>query len=215
MNTELTRIRGTLILPIFNYAVLIQREFSKYLEPAPYGIYKKGQVLPILTKPEDGNTLTMNGVILEGTVCLESLDIDLLDEKDIFDKYHRVLITKEEIKNKKLVLSNHPTTPVIGLNLIKLLIEAHLNSMLPYYKIKSSNEQAIYAMLKPDAEHVYKDGYLDNYIESLLSQVSEFVYPDRWSIYNISLQSIDIRIDKLVDYRILEWHRKTNSGEWK
>ena len=200
------RTTQTFFLPVFNYAVLIEREYGDFIVPAPEGIYRVGDIHPCIhsNKRYYSQKLTKTNQYISAPVT----DINLVNDT-IIDETGNVILPAYVMKNKEQYLRNEPTVPARGLLIVELLIKKYIESVSPWVKYSMYNSK-IASYFKPEGVELFYNGHIEALCESLFAQVCEFIGNDVWHVYFVKFMGLDLMIEKTTDWRILEYYRMTN-----
>ena len=210
MNQDLLKVTQTFYLPIFTYAMMIERQFGEFLNPPRPGIYRVGDIYPCIepTKLYYAQKINKNNTCTTTPIT----DFNLINDT-VTDEIGNVIIPAAMMRSKEQYLRNEPTVPVRGLILIELLIKKYLDSVATWVKHSMQN-QKIVSNIKPEYHEIYWEGHLEKITESLILQVSDFIGHDTWHLYFVKLLGLDLVIEKTSDYRVITFHQKMDSGEW-
>lgn len=195
----------TQIISVSQYGSIIEQTYFDFLLPPQQGIYKFGDLHPSIVNNKNYYTYvkTDKGIIRTPVENFNTLNEAVLDEMD------RVIIPAFMMKQKEKYLSNHPTIPARGIEIIKLLIENHIARMSPWAS-KGNYVLKMCGFFKAENSDIVEEQYLERLCESLICQVDAFIGRDVWNIYFVKFRGFDICIEKCEDYRIYDWTIKQN-----
>lgn len=199
------KVSQTFFLPIFNYALLIERQYGDFIIPPPPGIYRVGDVEPVIvnTKRYYSQKITKNNH------CVSTPITDFNSVTDtVIDEIGNVILPSFVMKNKEHYLRNEPTVPSKGLMIVELLVKKYIESISPWCKHSMYNNRLL-NHFKPEASDIFNDGQIENLCESLFTQVSNFIENDIWHVYFVKFMGLDLVIEKTQDWRIIEYYRLT------
>ena len=201
----LSELKESIILDILPYALLIEKEYSKYLKPPPEGVYLKNSRKPILEpnkvyyKKSNVHDLVIFGN--KSYAIYPIVPISSISEvnETLLDSNYNVLLPEYVMSNKSKYLSNIPNLPVVGLS----VVESYLLSLFS----NNNHNTTIINYLTNEGIDLYNSGDIDieTLINDLIYQCRLFIGNDIHFIYDISFNSSNVIIDKLVDIRIYEW----------
>lgn len=210
-NLDLLKTSQTCFLPVFNYAVMIEKQFGDVMMPAINGIYKVGDIYPSIISGKQYYSQKINKL----NQCITTPVTDFNKVNDtIIDESGNVIIPRGMMLNKENYLRNEPSVPSRGLILVELMIKRYIESVAPWVKYSMQNNKII-SNFKPEGVELFTDGHIDKICDSLFAQISSFMGNDVWHIYFVKYSGLDIVIEKTIDYRVHYYNQKINSGEWK
>lgn len=203
-HTDLLKPTQTFFLPIFTYAVMLERQYGNLLKLPEPGIYKLGEMYPCIIP----NKLYFSQRVDKHNkfVTLPITNFNKVTDA-VVDELGKLIIPASIMKNKDQYLSNTPSIPVRGLILIKLLIEKHIE-MICRWTNHSTYDNKILSHFKNGGYELYNEGHLDKICESLFRQINDFIGNDEWHIYFVKFSGLDIVIEKAIDWRVYEWTRE-------
>ena len=205
-NTDLLKTTQTCFLPVFNTAVILERQFGDVLVPPAIGIYKVGDIYPSIIPNKQYFSQKINK--LNQCITIPITDFNKVNDT-VVDEIGNVIIPRPMMLSKEIYLKNEPSVPARGLILVELLLKRYIESISPYTKYSMYNSK-IMSNFKQEGIELFLEGHIDKLCESLYAQVSSFIGNDIWFIYFIKYLGIDIIIEKSIDWRIYEYYRMTN-----
>lgn len=198
MDTSLLKPIQSCIIGITEYAALIERIYKDSLKPPRKGIYKLGELNPIMHNDKRYYTL-VNGTSIPIT-DFENTTTPVIDENG------DIVLSEYIMKNKRKFLSDAPVLPIIGSTVIKALVEYHISTMSPWTK-SNGYKTKLFSLFK---EKIDEDHLLTLCL-SIIQQVNTFMSDDEWNIYFVRFIGLDICVDKAMDYRIYEFTKWTST----
>jgi hypothetical protein len=196
-------------IPIHGYAMLIEQQWGHCLQPNKSGVYLVGHLEPILVPEKRYYKQEKQPGYVQPLVQVNNFDSH---NGDVYDSHGNLVLSASVMKHKETMLSLEPTVPVRSLKIIELLINSYLSSKLKHirYNVFSSK---IDNYLKPEHQYLSSEGYLEMTCSGLFNQIIDFIGRDDWHIYNVKLNTLDIRIEKTIDYRIFQYelNQETNN----
>jgi len=200
-------------LPLAN---MLEEMFGQYLLPVEPGYYIKGNVKPIMVPGKFYFTVvgSNNDVALKKAI----IGIDDIDN-DVYNEQGDVIIPK---KAKRLILTK-PDVPVRGIKIIESLVDKiiidrsskwmHRN---PYSVEEMLNEFVLpqYRFDKNNPAIANLFDRISNMLVDVRTDVNAFIGVDDWIMHFYKLVGTDIIIEKSTDYRIYDWARRMENGEW-
>ena len=201
----LSEPKESIILDILPYALLIEKEYNKYLKPPPEGVYLKNTRKPILEPNKVYyKKSSVHDVVMFGNKSYSIypiVPISSISEVNeiLLDSDYNVLLPEYIMVNKNRYLSNIPNLPVIGLS----VVETYLFSLF----FNNNYNSSVINYLTNEGIDLYNSGDIDieTLINDLIYQCKIFIGKDIHFIYDITFNSLNVIIDKLVDIRIYEW----------
>ncbi len=205
MNTiDNLRTTQTFFLPVFNYAFLIEKQYGELIIPPPVGIYRVGDIYPVITnnKKYYSQRVTKNNQFITTPITdLNSVTDTVLDE------IGNVILPAFVMKNKEQYLRNESTVPARGFMIVELLVKKYIESLAPWSKYSMYNSK-LASHFKPEGSDLFNNGQIENLCKSLFMQVADFVGDDVWHIYFVKFIGLDLIIEKTIDYRISQWEQE-------
>ena len=200
-NLDLLKTTQTCFLPVFNYAVMIEKQFGDVMIPAAKGIYKVGDIYPSIIPGRQYYSQKIN----KHNQCITTPVTDFNKVIDtIIDESGNVVIPRGMMLNKENYLRNEPSVPSRGLILVELMIKRYIESIAPWVKCSMQNNRII-SNFKAEGMELFTDGHIDKLCESLFAQISTFMGNDVWHIYFVKYSGLDIVIEKSIDWRVHQW----------
>lgn len=194
---------GFLILNIMPYASIIEQTYAEHLMPPEPGIYKFGELKPAIYNNKNYYTQQKQG---DRVVRVPVTDFNLIEDT-VVDDMDRIVVPAYMMRNKRKYLFNEPAIPARGAEIIRLLIENYFARISPWARA-GNYTQKMCAFFKPDQSDIVEELFLERLCESLLCQIQDFVGQDIWNIYFVKFMSLDICVEKSIDYRIYDWTMK-------
>lgn len=199
LNTPLLfDIEAKLVTDITHYARLIEMACDDILKPPPEGIYASGQLEPVMRSG-------ISYFTREGTETVPMLDINAAT-KTVYLESGAIAVPGVLVKNKITSLSNVPFLPYRGIQIVKLLIEDHLDLFVLYRKQRRNcyARLAVHFVEGSDA-YLTHQTEIENACNELFQELSLFLGDKKWNMYFASLKNTHVHIDRGVDYRIYCW----------
>lgn len=190
------------IEPITHYAELVESQFKSMLVPPPAGVYRYGDVVPVMRadKRYFVQKKTNSGVFLEPITDLSKV------EESVVDETGKLVLSAHYMKNKQQYLSNAPTIPSRGLEIIKCLIDDHIAKICQWSESQGYyNRLCSFFVSREAVMELIDEFMLESLCSPLIVRVNQFIGDDVWNIYFTKLQAVDLRIEKCIDYRIYDW----------
>jgi hypothetical protein len=205
MKADLLETTSVLFLNILDQAYKLDEDFYKYLVYPELAVYYKNSIEPVLKPGKKYYT----AIGLETDECLTDLSGV---KENVYDEFGNLVIAKYIMSNQKKWLTNRPKLPIAAMKVIQLGIESYIadttnfNDVYLGYRLSEVlNEEGIKA---------YENNEFDRYISVFYNAIEEFIAADRYHIYFCELRSSDMMLRKTIDYRIYDWIRRMESGEW-
>ena len=178
-------------------AFAINRLYGQYLMPNPAGIYTKQSLYPVI-RPDMR--------VYSATTGKRISIADIANEKQgVLDSSGRLCITARQLAGKD-TLSMNGYYPVTAMRLIGARITQSLYSYSRVLVPQTLATNTIVYMGDAPIDEI--DEYLDFVLGSKLGKIEEWVCKDLWRIYTTSIDRCAVRIEKRMDYRIYDWHRR-------
>lgn len=190
------------IEPICFYADLIEKQFSDLLLPPAPGIYRVGDIQPLL----DARRQYFVQKIVDGRIQQNPITNFSEVEDSVVDETGKLVISAHFMKNKQKYLSNQPTIPARGLEIVRCMIDDHIAKINPWAKSQGYYNRLCGFFSSREAVIEIVDGYLlESLCSSLITRVNQFIGNDEWNIYFTKVHAVDLKIDKHIDFRIYDW----------
>lgn len=205
-------------MDISEYAQQIELVLHDFLLPPPAGIYVKNRLAPVIVPGAEYFT----DVIEYGKLRYVPIK-DINEVKNgVYDVNFKLIIPSALMKHPDRWLSNKPFIPHNGMKILELLVRNQLDTFLQYRRTGSYYLDKIYRYTKPacSPEQQQKleeaiDFVSTNVYDSLWNRISEFFDGLCWNMYYISIKDRTLTIERHCDWRIYDWIRRMESGEWK
>ena len=181
----------------------VERLAREYLQPAKLGFYMKGGTTPVMV---DGCYYFKKEVGPNG----ELVEIPILKIEDIkgniFNQDAELIISSRNIA----LLSDEPTVPVQGLNMVSAFVQKHLDDHSAWSRKGPTQLEDIWAeYIKPEYLHTEKTHDLVESIAELMidvrTDVNHFIGNDKWIMHFMRRRGKDLFVEKSIDYRIHQW----------
>lgn len=199
-HNDLLNPTEVLFLSIYNQAVIIDREYSQFLEPPIEGIYKIGEIYPTI---QLGHNYYEQNQTKAGITTVLIKDFNTVTG-NVLDEAGNLLLTSNMMRNKLNYLKNSPTVPSRALMIVHYLIQNYIDIRCAHSRRSSAANQVLRNIL-PQHQDIFYDNHLENICSSLLEQVIQFIKNDTWFIYFVKFTGLDLVVQKTCDYRVYEW----------
>lgn len=211
------KVTKQLFLDALPPAAAIETHLSEYLTAPPPGMYLAGHTEPTLLVSERYHQLYAEqpgDLRLKREELKDIANLDLSTVKgDIYDTQDRLVLRRSLVKELLTV----PTVPVRGLAAVATAVDWAITYSSAWAKRPAQSIQEALAK-HVQAQYAQTEDLLDQLAEFLREtrqQVVEFIGDDKWVVHFHSTRGAEIVVEKTIDFRILDWERRINSGEWK
>ncbi len=187
---------ATLILPLRDFSIAVENEMSELLVDSLPGLYTPASKSVIQTGSKNSR------VRKESTRAVSG--IDDADGRIVFD----IPMIVENTKHER-------TRGTVGLCLVKDFINMSLDNSLHWVPNKITFHDILDAYLIDPSDQdqsLWCEERIRSLLMDLIDDLRSFIGKDTWHIYHTSLIRTDMRVDKIVDYRIHEYHRLKREG---
>lgn len=178
-------------------AFAINRLYGQYLMPNPTGVYTKQSLYPVV-RPDmkiysatTGNRISIADIVKE--------------KQGVLDSSGKLCISARQLAGKN-TLSLIGYYPITAMRLIGSRITQSLYSYCRIHVPQTVSMHDIVYMGDAPIDEI--DEYLDFILSSKLGKIEEWVCKDLWRIYTTSINRCSVVIEKRVDYRVYDWHRR-------
>jgi hypothetical protein len=212
-------------------AEMLRRNFGQYFKPYTEPIfYYDGVVDPVLdfTKADQLGYYTIEGNPLEHNPRKKDRRVikPVRSLNDVTgDVYREDGLCVFRIANMHKLLSA-PWYPLREMDLIQEFVADHAWGRIPIVGKSRPHEDIIADFLDPKLRRDWFDDlptsdkieWCDDIwlaLQRTLNEVKQFMGPDKWVIHLVRRSYLDLVVEKTVDYRIYDWTRRMQSGEWK
>jgi hypothetical protein len=188
---------------------LLEAQFGMYLLPPPEGLYLPHQTQPVVRARQYYYQLSRSK---DSTVAAE-VPIKSLEDihEDLYDQDHTVVVPKRLSK----YLSVAPTLPVRGILLVADMVDWTIQNSAAWTKRKCPLVGTVIEQhLKEEYRTPEVIERVDNLLADIRTDVRQFIGRDTWVMFFHKLRRRDIIVERTVDFRIYDWERRMNSGEW-
>jgi len=215
------------VIDLKEIAADIENCFADRLKPAPKGIYIKYQLAPIMV-PGGKYCTDRNGIQVE-LGCPDTYKQLLAEKDNIRCANGDVIIHKSMLKSS--MLSDTPFGPYRGLLIAKAAIDNIINNFISWRRTRSGTT---YSLAKHFTDPVENPQYTDEENQQLIreqldqidfmvgrilnsveSQINDWLDGKCWNIYTTTLKGGNIRIERREDFRIYHWTQLYERGEIK
>lgn len=213
VSDDLLQVHERLILNTLPYAMLIEQQFGEFLQPSPVGIYKIGECDPSIIP---NKAYYSEKVMADGNRIVSPITDFQTETEAVVDSAGQLVIPPYMMRSKEKYLSAQPTVPARGIYLIELLINRYIEQTVQHSKYNHYSRK-IDAQILPEHLYLHSSGQLERACDSIFGQIGDFMRQDDWHIYFVKRQQLDITVEKTIDYRIYDYHKRletpTNGGE--
>lgn len=206
INLEATRvnpsdIQASILLEGYSTASYLENTLGHLLASPKAGLYKPTDIMPSITF--NGDTYRFDP--LQGTYspvqCWDDIHGIILDANS------NVVLTAAMSARKEEILTTTPMLPVVGLDLLKVIITTSVNRRMCFVKSLEWQYKKFYALFRQDpTTYGISLETLEDQLGVIKTTVNQFIGNDTWSYYFVSLRGTDILIEKGADYRICDWY---------
>lgn len=210
-----------LYLDILEVATRLERNYGHYFKPyLGEQLYFDGVSRPILDFTKNTyHSLVEKDPLNPGELTSVTIrDANQLQEQDVYDQHDRMVVRGKDV----IKLRIEPSDPVRMMDFIVEYIADYCLSRIPAFEKKGRGLNAIFEsflstemlddfeVLKKkdptDAEYFVSEIFY--LIDPLLAEVREFMGPNKWTIFLVRRQAIDLVVDAYLDYRIYVYHER-------
>jgi hypothetical protein len=217
------------ILPVVAEAMILEQKYGTCMFAEAQGIYRLGDTEPSIlpgeiyytrntganTQGRQNRTLLDTGnssfsISVRQNNLLGSLQeiTDFMSETShVYDKFGKLVIADYMMRNKERYLGNLPSLPSRSIVIIEMIIR-DLVGRTTEYGSKATYQQEIYNLLLPEYHFIQDQNLLEDTIPSVVQRVLNFIGEDTWHIYQIRRNNGNVVLEKTIDYRIYEYHRR-------
>lgn len=197
------------MLQVSHVAELIERQYSKQLQPSPQGYYMVGSAIPAVIPNRNYYTAAVdhnNNLIFTQVTDFENTNTAIYDEQGI------LILNTFTMLNKRSLLYRKPTIPAKGISVLAKLIEYEISLVSPILSVGVA-EDSVRKEFKPEVSAGINIQTLQEVARYILTEVMQFVGTDTWNYYYTKKQGINIILEKGPDHRVCEWYRLTTKRE--
>lgn len=207
-------VTKTMILDTYSVACDIENQLGAYLRRPLPGIYLPGQTNPVMIP---GN--------LYYTRCLRSgreTLVTALEQavSDIFDINHQLVVSNAQLD----ALKNQTAQPTVALEVVRDVVESVIIDLSQWLVERNRHAKQDFLlkhlkceMLHPNNEMILV--WVLRQIELLTTdirrRVADFIDQDDWVMHFQKSMGRDTFVEKTIDFRIYDWHRKMEEGTWQ
>lgn len=200
---ELLETKATLILDVLSQALMLREKYALLFQDTPEGVYFRNTSYPILKK---GCNYYTQSSYESGEPIHDLTNV----REAVLDTSGKTILNAFVMKRQKLYLTNEPIIPIQALRLMRYEINRYISDVTVPNRIAVDNE--LETILTEEGIRLYEDGYLDQITSLCYNTIDEFVQADRWHIYFVELNGVDVIIKKTSDYRVYIYHKLIESG---
>jgi hypothetical protein len=233
-STEMLTATRVEVLNVLTYASTLECSYSEVIKPPKVGLYLKGVLNPVMVQGEQYfNVVTtdtridtvdkLSGRLINSRRQFESIPI--LPGQDIspmqgviVDSNGNTVIPGYAMADKARYLTNYPTMPYRGVEIIRCMIEEFISRVTCHgWKINAESDlkALLYEEEGRNGMQLWRDGFMDRVIEPLIIRVMDFIGPDTFHIYFVKTREYEIIIEKTVDFRAWQWVKhQEECQEW-
>jgi hypothetical protein len=201
---ELLDPSAILIIDAYLCATKLRSKWASLFLPPPEGVYFTNATSPIL---KTGQPYFSEKSFESNTPIIQLIN----EEGAIVDKTGKTIITKYTIKKQEQFLTNIPKMPIQELKLIRYDIDCYISDATVPNRLSSTNELG--TILTDEGVKSYEDGVFDFLISAFYNSIEELINNDRWHLYFVELNNVDIIIKKTCDYRVYYYHQLIESNQ--
>lgn len=231
------KVTGHLRIPAVDIAVEIEERVGHILKPQPEGLFIFGQIEPAMEVGKVYYRKEFQRVVGHWNEDMQRvIEIKVgIDDPIISDVYNQDGVVVIRAAQKKL-LSRKAPLPTRGLEVITVIVDYLVSNHFVQGKSQfSTMEEAIASVIHPEArmqylrssDHIVATGNRAQYFnvtvplgmiqeicDDIIQRITAFLGEDKWVMCFHRSEGEHISIEKTIDFRIYDWMRRTNSGEW-
>lgn len=195
----MTKPVASIIVPIREFAMMIEDEMSHLLVDSLPGLYTPASRGVMALPQNRGRTGTVNN---EESRMVAGINSD--SGQIAF-----------ELPAQFRVIPSERSRGSVGVCLVKDYVNSLIDNSLHWVDQKIAFRVIMDAyMINPQDQDasLYCEERIRGLLQELTTGVYDFVGQDTWFIYHTSQVAFDLRIDKVVDYRIHEYTRLKREG---
>ncbi len=189
-------------------AIYLESVMGEAAKPAPTGVYLKNSIAPVIVPGKQYMQRVKN------KTGFEDRSIGNIDEVvgNVYTLDGELVLHKSQIKEISLI----PQLPVIGIRLLTDMAKAVVVEESSWLKGASvPTSKILRDYLQP---HYLEDIDLCDRIMSasfdFRHSIRNYIGKDGWIMHFVKSRNTDIIVEKSCDYRIYDWNRRMQSGEW-
>lgn len=209
------KVTKQLFLDALPAASAIETHLGEYMPGAVPGMFLPGHMTPVLRPHESYYQILPSDslkTIKESLPPLESLNpADI--QGDVYDSGDQLVLKKRLAST----LIRQSTLPMRGIAAVSSAVDWMITDCSAWAKRPGLTlQEALARHLKQ--EHASNLALLNQFSDFLLdirTDVRQFVGDDVWVVHFHHQRGFDIVLEKTIDFRILDWERRTQTGEWK
>ena len=221
---ELARVvKETLVVDLAPHALNLNPELKATLIDEEPGIYISNLLNPIF--PADGEYFLVDRVdsVKYGLLKNNPQGLIPLTFKDLFNHIFNNgppigpghifnqktgTVTKRTVfEHIKPMLRPAPQISVRAIEAGLATVVSYLNNLCRYTCVLSK-QYVLETLVKPEFKHVLEKNDFEAAFDDLHLQINQFVGNDTWCQYQYRLNGTSLIVEKGLDFRIMDWHRK-------
>lgn len=206
----LSRVKDVVIIDLFKHAIALDPELTQALVEPEEGIYLRGSVEPFISRKHQYYTRATYGAPGKtkdiSDLAIKDFSIILDLREDLLDESGNVVLPAQSIRKYRKYMSLKPDMPVTAIRLARQLVLDYLSHLCPY--TRTVMRWSLITFIKEDKQHLFYDDAFECAFEKLLDEVDTFVGDDNWFYYFNKIQGTSLILEKTVDIRIYEWHKR-------
>lgn len=202
---DIFNISSVVILPIIAEAMILEGMYGACLQPEPQGVYKLGETKQVFNPNENyykGKLDSKNQLQLTPITDFSSTT------DHICNRHGHIVINAFMMRNQERYLSSYPSLPTRSIVIIENVLKNHLSGICEHPDARRNFNAKIYENILPSYHFLLDDGKIEDICAELCRKVTSFVGYDTWHLYKSSRTNGDVSIEKFIDYRIMDYHRR-------
>lgn len=210
-------VRKRLILDPIGPAWQVENTFARYLKPRLLGLWLPNRTTP--TMVPGGLYFRSDKGQLEAVADFTAQALRAL-KGDILNLDGEVVLPAAI----RLLLKDEPTLPVRGLEIVHGFVDKVLTGLSRQWCRRAPPDLTVLwqEQLQAEAFHSHEElldvvDAINSMLGHLSHQIVEFVgysEDDKWVMHFQKTVGTDIHIERSIDFRVYDWSRRTNKGEW-
>ena len=195
----LEKPKEILILNLLEHiSILKDFHLSAFVEPKP-GLYISGSHNPVM---KQGRAYYFESEYMKEPI--QRFEDVFMRKETVVDEHCNSVISQETLIFKESIFSTRPSLPTIPIKFLEILICNYIRTIAHKSRLGKVGNQ--YALVREEFHYLIEDGHFDEVFHKVLDAVYDFIGDDTWFIYNTRLLTTSLVIEKIIDYRIYDFH---------
>lgn len=207
---------GHIVIDLVPYAMDLSEDLQSALKEPVDGLYLPGSVEPLFVSGENYLVcskrkfypVTYQDIVSHVVKTWETGSTQrTLLQGDLYNESGNLVIRRPLFERVAGRLKFGPTVPLAGCEMVIAVALDYLNTLSPYTSV-ALRHYRLPLLVKEERQELLEKQSYETALDDMILEIMKFVGRDTWSLYSYRVVGTTLLIDKGLDFRIFDWHRR-------